>query len=293
MTAPKRPPLESLHHALKSWDPVRREGAPAEEEVARWRRRMLAAEGERRRRGAVRWRPVLVSLAAALVLVVLWEGGFPVSSPSPPVERRGEEARTRPGRADRSGAARGEERRTGQIGTPAGAPTAQISEAGAPALGGSQAADGEGGTGGERARPARRHAVDVRRPSAVERPTEGQPEATADGDGTPSGVLPLPSIARTGAAGHPGERIAAGSADAAQPPGGAAGQVESASTSGSPPAAPSPSLRAAASVGAAAPAPAAPPAFREVQIIAPGGTRIVWLVAADPASQTDPSQEDT
>ncbi|HEX2162626.1 MAG TPA: hypothetical protein VHM02_01615, partial [Thermoanaerobaculia bacterium] len=69
--------------------------------------------------------------------------------------------------------------------------------------------------------------------------------------------------------------------------------VESMASFDPPPAAPPPSLPSPGPAAAAAPAPAEPPAFREVQIIAPGGTRIVWLVASDPASPTDPSQEDT
>lgn len=256
MTARKRPPLESLHHALKSWDPVRREGAPPEEEVARWRRRTLAAEGERRRGGAVRWRPVLVSLAAVLVLVVLWEDRPRPEPPSAP---------ERPDTAD------GEGRSAGRPGTAPGLPRTGDVDPGA-AGGGASRAGGEEGRG------------------AVERGTPGGGTAPADASSPPP--------ARPVETGHPDEGTVGVPVDAASRRAETSTQVELGqrmATVDPPPAAPSPSLPppGPAATATAAPAPAEPPAFREVQIIAPGGTRIVWLVAADPASPTDPSQEDT
>jgi DNA segregation ATPase FtsK/SpoIIIE, S-DNA-T family len=287
MKRPEKNDPSRLRDALATWDPVRREGEPASDELAAVRQRVLAAERAAGRAPARSrpWRPVLATLASAaalIVLVLVRDGGSPV----PGVDRQaaGERQAAESGTAGAPAAGmsgREADRRAGGESRPAGA-----------SGGGAEAgADGEAP---RLAGPASGGAV------ASRGPDQGPPDG-----GRPGGGRAASSAASTASASPP-----AAAAGGAAPPPPAALTPRSIPVSAPPPAAAPPSaiadvagassaagrlpadLSGQASATASAPGEAAL-ATRQVQLIAPGGTRIVWLIAADPNPPTAPNREDT
>lgn len=272
MKRPEKNDPSRLRDALAAWDPVRREGEPAADELAAVRRRVLAAERAERRApaGGSAWRPALATMAAAALLVVLAlvrDGG----APAPGIERQAAGGGT--AGAPAAGApGGGAERRPGGDTQPAGA-----------AGGGAETgADGEtarlsGPSGGGAV--ASRGAEQV--PPEGARPVGGRAASPA----SPStAAAPSPPPAALAARAAP----ASASSRAAAPPSAIADTAGAGPAVGLPPADPP----GEGSGTASTPGDAAL-ATRQVQLIAPGGTRIVWLVAADPNPTTAPNREDT
>lgn len=231
----ERTPAE-LRAALDSWDPVRREGGPAAEEVAAVRRRVLAATPPAPAPRAVRWRPLAVAAAAVVLVVVLVRQGGDRSpfGPKPEPETAGRVA-----------------------GRPAAAAPAVPDPASGIAL-----APPVGGEGPER---------------RAESP---------DAERRAPGAAPLAGAVRRRTVPGPAAASRAGTAE--EPAAGA-------------PLLPAPTAPGRPALTAAAPGEGAPaaatastaPPRREVHLVAPGGTRIVWLVAAGSAPSTDSSEENT